>query len=507
MRNFVGFDDAAVNNVQPYAWHQHIAPLDDENVDSLPSLAPSRPFRRCHSLSCPLGTVFPVMASLLGRLFRNPHFHAPFLRTLGYSSQGGSEIGEAFVTAERIINSGSETRRAWWEAWSSMARFVQVGGEESLARGHFTSARASLLRATEYYRASTAFSDSTDLNTRAAYHNMRSCYEHAADIAPLSVVRTIIPVATSSGTIDVPIVYHQCAAARREPRPTVLAAADDFLEETEFSVARPMLERSFNVLTFEGPGQGRLLRDSGLPMRTDGWGEIAEGLIKWCEAREDVDSSKLVLFGRGFGSYAASKAASHDSVAAKVAALVLDPGATDPESMLQGAIDAAGSPDFLELYRKADLTGIDHWYRTHVSTPSDAAFEEVPGYDALDMRRFYFEKRFVAFGSITLSSYLSSIKAFDAAAFAGQIRCPVLICTNDSIPAVAQRSTTRLLDSLNGTRDKMILAFDSRRGEFGDCQPVGHEAFYRQVSYWLKDVLFRNGRWEGERKEKVAASV
>jgi pimeloyl-ACP methyl ester carboxylesterase len=209
-----------------------------------------------------------------------------------------------------------------------------------------------------------------------------------------------------------------------------------------------------------------------------------------------------VLFGRDFGSYIVARAAAGREISPRIAALILDPGSVDPASLLQSALMNSLSKDLPELYRKQDTTGIDAWFRSAVLQGSDyeTLADKDASYDVLDMRKFAFQSQFRRFGQPTLSSYLSAIKAFSAKDRAADISCPVLIVTKDSLPTTAQQSAAQLLESLTGTDDKMILALQATHGEH-----VGHESFARNVSYWLKDVLAREGRWRGERVVKVAA--
>ncbi|MEU6973643.1 hypothetical protein AB0A71_39170 [Kitasatospora aureofaciens] len=55
------------------------------------------------------------------------------------------------------------------------------------------------------------------------------------------------------------------------PRPTVVfhGGYDSTLEENYLAIAGGALWRGYNVLTFDGPGQGRSLRDQGLHFRHD----------------------------------------------------------------------------------------------------------------------------------------------------------------------------------------------------------------------------------------------
>lgn len=56
------------------------------------------------------------------------------------------------------------------------------------------------------------------------------------------------------------------------------------------------LERGFNVLTFEGPGQPTVVREQGLGFRHD-WEHVVRPVVNACEAHHEIDTSRLGLIG------------------------------------------------------------------------------------------------------------------------------------------------------------------------------------------------------------------
>jgi len=56
---------------------------------------------------------------------------------------------------------------------------------------------------------------------------------------------------------------------KQRPLLVVHSGFDSTLEELYFSVAHPALERGYNCLAFEGPGQGGVIRNQKIPFRFD----------------------------------------------------------------------------------------------------------------------------------------------------------------------------------------------------------------------------------------------
>jgi hypothetical protein len=72
------------------------------------------------------------------------------------------------------------------------------------------------------------------------------------------------------------------------------------------------LERSFNVLTFEGTGQPTVVREQSLGFRLD-WEQVVTPVVNQCEAVVEIDASRLELIGLSFdGGYLAPRAAAFE---------------------------------------------------------------------------------------------------------------------------------------------------------------------------------------------------
>ena len=86
---------------------------------------------------------------------------------------------------------------------------------------------------------------------------------------------------------------------------------DGTCEELFFSTAGGALERGYNVLIFDGPGQGGALVMQKLPMRAD-WENVVTPVVDYLLTRPDVDSARIALYGGSFGGYLAPRAAAFE---------------------------------------------------------------------------------------------------------------------------------------------------------------------------------------------------
>jgi hypothetical protein len=80
-------------------------------------------------------------------LFDDETFSFETLRSTGFASYFGADLGEVLATAARIKDGDLAS---WQREWKATAGRVAELGERSLAAGHRISARENLLRASNY---------------------------------------------------------------------------------------------------------------------------------------------------------------------------------------------------------------------------------------------------------------------------------------------------------------------------------------------------------------------
>ncbi|MFC6644657.1 alpha/beta hydrolase family protein [Granulicella cerasi] len=110
------------------------------------------------------------------------------------------------------------------------------------------------------------------------------------------------------------------------PRPTLIYTNgfDSTTEEGYFVIGAAALRRGFNVILYDGPGTGRMIREKKVPYRPD-WEAVLGPVMDYAETRPEIDASKLVLFGYSMGGYLITRTAAYDH---RPAAVVCDDGVT-----------------------------------------------------------------------------------------------------------------------------------------------------------------------------------
>lgn len=245
--------------------------------------------------------------------FSDQTFSFELLRAASYGLYGGSEIGEVLATASQIREGDFES---WHVAWNSTATRIEALAAHTLQEGHHVSAGQAFLRASNYYRSAEFFLAPDDPRRMATFEKSRSTFWQFLELSGLCVERVRIPY---EGTTLPGYFYH--VDDSHAPRRTLLSLGgfDSTGEELYFFAAAAALQRGYNVLTFEGPGQGEPLRVQHLPARPD-YEVPVRAAVDYLLTRPEVDRERIALMGSSLGGYYAPRAAAFEP---RVNALIL----------------------------------------------------------------------------------------------------------------------------------------------------------------------------------------
>ena len=251
-------------------------------------------------------------------VFEDQTFSFEFLRTLGYAPYGGADIGECLVTTSHIREGDFES---WHEQWSKTARRVHALADDALHHGKRVSAREAYLRASNYYRTAEFFLHGNPLDPRllSTWGNSRTTFRQAVKLMDTPVEEVLIPYEGTALT-----GYCYWPDDSHKPRPTLIVHGgyDSTGEELYFMIAAAAIQRGYTCLTFEGPGQGALIREQHLPFRPD-WEQVVTPVVDSLLRRPEVDPARIALMGISVGGYLAPRAAAFEH---RLAALIANDG-------------------------------------------------------------------------------------------------------------------------------------------------------------------------------------
>jgi pimeloyl-ACP methyl ester carboxylesterase len=293
-------------------------------------------------------------------VFQDPTFSLQLLRAVSQTYYKGADIGECLSTACRIKEGDFES---WYAEWLNTAQRVHRYAENSLAAGHKISAREAYLRASNYYRAAEfLLLDPQDSRIQITWGNSKECFSKAAELfsPPIESIEIPYEQTTLPGHLY-KVGYYDSYS----PRPTLIAHGgfDSTLEELYTFAAAPALERGYNCLTFEGPGQGGVIHKQKIPFRYD-WERVVAPVVDYALTRtKQIDPNKIALMGISMGGYLAARAAAFDH---RISACILYNGVYD------------GYDAFASSFPKSLLTAIENGNSEVVNMVLDILMESDP---------------------------------------------------------------------------------------------------------------------------------
>jgi alpha-beta hydrolase superfamily lysophospholipase len=383
------------------------------------------------------------------------------LRTMGHTTYGGAEIGECLAVAARIRG---RDRESWYREWTALAERTSAAAEASAAAGHTVSAAHAFLRASNYFRNAYIFHLERPLPEAAiaAYRRHREAFGRAAALLPRPAERLAIPFEGSS----LPGYFFSAGEGLR-PLVVSVGGYDSTAEESYFFNAAPALDRGYHAVVFDGPGQGELLIERGVPFRPD-WEQPLAAVLDAIAARPDVDPARIVIIGESFGGYLAPRAAARDP---RIAACVLDPAQIGLGRAMLARIPLPPS-------LKANLPRGPRWVVALLRALLSRAARH-------PTRGWALRRGMLTHDVATPWDYVVETMRYEQEETIGDIRCPTLVCdaAEDDISAF----TKPFYDLLRC--EKTYLRFTAEDGSGAHCVSGNRAVLHERVFDWLDQQL------------------
>jgi len=263
--------------------------------------------------------------------FKNDDFNFLTEIVLGSTFWQGADVGEVLSTTERIHNGNAQS---WVDQWTATADRMATQAQANASAGHNRSAAAQYLRASNYYSVATYSADGTGDPTlfAALWEKHRAAWERFVDLHDFGTVAVEqIEIPYEATTLP---GYLFRAGTSNEPSRTLILVngSDGSIVDAWGSGIAGALDRDWNVVAFDGPGQNAALARQGIPFRPD-WENVITPVVDYLAARPDVDAARLAVQGVSQGGYWVPRAVAFEH---RIAAAVADPGVVDVSTTVLG---------------------------------------------------------------------------------------------------------------------------------------------------------------------------
>jgi len=398
-----------------------------------------------------------------GEVTRNVFFDDPLFEEFALRplTMDGCPLGEISATTS-LIEEGD--RDGWYRQWTATAERVAGYADKSANAGHTISASDAYLRASSYYRAAylPLYGSPVDPRLVEAFDKETDTFQKAAAL----MTPPVEPVEIPYEGISLPGYFCQADDSGR-PRPTLIVTNgyDSTINELYLDFTA-VLPRGYNLLLYDGPGQGRVLIKQGLIMRPD-WEKVVKPVVDYALTRPEVDPEKIAIMGISLGGYLALRAASSEH---RLAACIADPGLWDMLEAAKARFSALPK-DVLEKFPDVD---------PEVLEPIVEHIQETPA-----LRWAIVQRGFWVQGVDSLSEYLKITEDYSLKEVVSQISCPTLLTWAESDPL--SWNAELIYDRL--TSEKELVRFYDAEGAGDHCETKIRPLFHQRAFDWLDETL------------------
>ncbi|MFB7170978.1 alpha/beta hydrolase family protein [Streptomyces sp. NPDC056254] len=281
------------------------------------------------------------------KLFADPGFNFAGLLALGAAGMRASEVGEVLTAVNAVNAAGlseqsyTDTFRSWGDRLSAPPAAGRDGGGTPSQTHRFRS-----LRAAQYYAQALFYVLGTDRpgDEEAVYRQGREAWDTFARLCTPAAVTAQVPW----GKTRLPLWFFR-PDGPAERRPTVILTNGSDGQNVDMWTygVSAALDRGWNALVYDGPGQGQLLFVEEIPFTTR-WETVVSPLVDWLLRRADVDGERIAITGLSMGGNLAPRAAAFEHRLAAVAAM---PGCLSPWLGFDKELRDLVTPDKAETNR------------------------------------------------------------------------------------------------------------------------------------------------------------
>ena len=391
------------------------------------------------------------------RLYDDQAYHFQALRALSHIPFGGADANEVLVTISRIPQGDDE---AWFREWERTAKRLERkahGYKDSFSKGR------ALLRAHNYFRTAEFFMDPKDPRKVPAFDNSSRVFYGALDA--LGVPYEIIEI--PYGKYKLKAIYYS-AGPKAKDKPLVVSCGgyDSTMEEMYFSIAAACLERGYDCLTYEGPGQSSVIRKQGLQF-TPEWEKPTTAVLDEFLKQHPTDQ-KIVLVGMSLGGYLAPRAAAYEK---RINGVVAFDVCYDFQEAALMQVPAA-----VRWLADTGMTGV-------VDFLINMKAKMTPGV------RWGVNNAKWTMGAQSPSDLLKIFDQYNLRDVSKDITCDVLIVAGDEDHFFPVEQVQKFKDALTNARSVETLVYTRDDGGHEHCQMGAMQSYQEDLFEWISATI------------------
>ncbi len=390
------------------------------------------------------------------RFFRSRPFHFETLRALWYAPVGGADVGEVLSVVERVRDGDFES---WFVRWSALAQAVRERAErlsDPVSRGW------ALLRASNYMRTAEFFLAPSDARrTETALFASSAFY---AGLKARGVEHSRVTVGFDGAEMEA--IFLPGQGKRRNEVLVVHGGFDSTLEELYFTIAAAGIERGFDVVIWEGPGQGNMLRHYSRPFVAE-WERPAGAVLDWLQAEHDPLA--IVGVGVSLGGHLLARAAAFEPRYEAIVLFDFFPGVLQAfESKVPPALRGAfrRTPLWME-----QLVGL--WGRVNPEV------------------RWAIANGCWTFGAEDLAGLVRVAGAFNDRDLAERIEADVLVMVGEDEHFFPKQLAHDFVARLTAARSRKLREFTRAEGGHLHCQNGALHLAHEEIFDWIDLTINR----------------
>src|SRR5580693_6459613 len=382
---------------------------------------------------------------------------------LGSVYRQAADVGEVLTTVDRIHDGQAQS---WVNEWTATADRLAQEAAASAGAGHRCSAAGQYLRASLYYSVATYSADGTGDPALFAllWERHRAAWDQFVDLGVFGgAVAEHLQIPYEGTTLP---GYFFRSGPAGEPRRTLIYnnGSDGPVTAAWVQGIADALDRGWNAVTFDGPGQNAALIRQHLTFRPD-WEKVITPVVDHLLTRPDVDPGKIALMGVSQAGYWVPRSVAYEH---RVAAAVADPGVTDVSTAMLSQI-----PHFL-------VRLLDAGEQEKFDKDMELALKVSPA--TRSMMAF----RMRPYGTTSPYEFFTAARAYALTdEVIGQIACPVLVTDPDHEqfwPGQSGELYDKLPTTTTGT---VVIRFTEEEGADSHCEPAGNGIRGERIFDWL----------------------